>query len=62
MEGSRIHTGSGGGGGLKYGYGVQFFADDWPGLQKQKMLDKLSGENTMSRVLIGGTNKKYFAR
>jgi hypothetical protein len=52
MEGSRIHIGSGGGGGLKYGYSVQFFADDWPELQAQRVMDILASREP-GRIQIG---------
>jgi hypothetical protein len=35
MEETRIHTGTGGGtSNNQYGFGVSFFADDWPELYK----------------------------
>jgi hypothetical protein len=58
MEGTRIHTGSGGGGGNNtYRYDVKFFLDDWPGLkktveeelvayEKKKLMDTLSRKRT----------------
>ena len=43
----RIHTGSGGGtSGQRYGYGVTFWADDWPGMNMMRALTDGS-ENTV---------------
>lgn len=43
VEGTRIHTGTGGGtSGNRYGFDVRFFADDWPGLRKSMIIDSLA--------------------
>lgn len=53
-----IHTGTGGGtGDNRYGYNVRFFASDWPGLEKNLLLDILNNE--VSAGLQHGT-PKYF--
>ena len=57
MEGTRIYTGTGGGGGENYGYSVSFFADDWPGLVKGQTWETLKG-TSMKRVQIG--TSRYF--
>lgn len=58
MEGSRIHTGTGGGiNENRYGFSVSFFADDWPGLQKNQTWEILKGTD-MNHILIG--NPIYF--
>jgi hypothetical protein len=58
MASSRIHTGTGGSGnGLNYGFSVQFFADDWPGLCKGQIWETLKGTD-MNRVRIG--EPRYF--
>lgn len=41
-----IHTGSGGGGGERWQYGVTLFLDDFEGLKKQQFKDKLSGNTS----------------
>jgi hypothetical protein len=41
LEGTRIHTGSGGGGGDNvYSYDVKFFLDDWPGIANRIRAEK----------------------
>ncbi len=52
-KGTRIHTGTGGGGGdLTYSYDVKFFLDDWPGLKKHVEDErKLHEKNQMIKTL-----------
>lgn len=42
FENTCINTGTGGGGGSTYGYHVEIFASDWPGLAKSKAWEILS--------------------
>ena len=43
FENTGIHTGTGGSGGNnKYGYSVNFFEADWPGIEKKRLIDILS--------------------
>lgn len=39
-----VHTGTGGGGNDDWGYHVDIFLADWPGLSQQLMFEKLKGE------------------
>lgn len=58
MEGTRIHTGTGGGtSNNRYGFDVRFFADDWPGLEKLRAWNILRGTD-MLRVQYG--KARYF--
>jgi hypothetical protein len=52
LEGTRIHTGSGGGGGDTYSYSVAFFEEDWPGLSKARTMAILEG-NEQKRFVVG---------
>ena len=58
MEGTRVHTGTGGGtSNNRYGFRVSFFADDWPGLMAQRVLDILADRN-VNQIRYGTPN--YF--
>jgi len=49
VDGTGIHIGTGGGtGGNRYGFSVRFFADDWPGLGKSVVLDRLVNQKPKS--------------
>jgi hypothetical protein len=51
MEGTRIHTGTGGStNGTNYGFGVSFFADDWPGLAGQQLISVLADKQNKGYV------------
>lgn len=53
-----VHTGTGGGSGdNRYGYDVKFFASDWPGLEKNSLVDIL--RNGVPAGALHGT-PKYF--
>jgi len=58
MNGTRIHTGTGGSiNGTNFGFSVEFFADDWPGLQKGQTWKTLQGSD-MNQVRLG--KPRYF--
>ena len=58
MDGTRIHTGTGGSiNGTNYGFSVEFFADDWPGLKKGQTWKTLQGSD-MKQVRLG--KPRYF--
>lgn len=53
FEGLGIHTGSGGGGSYnRYGYSVNFFSADWPGLEKSLIFEMLK-DNPIPRFQYG---------
>jgi len=60
VEGTRIHTGSGGGSGIgTYSYGVKFFDADWPGIAKTYQLAKEKYEHDSLIDMLKNEYKPY---